>query len=100
MDASVMDARGAIGCVAAIRRVKNPVLVAREVMKSPHVLLCGEGAEGFARACGFEDYYRPSPSAREVYEAIRQALTDGRFEDAGRVEELRPPPSLEFPRGL
>src|SRR5262245_13173709 len=55
MDASVMDSRGGIGCVAAIRRVKNPVLVAREVMKSPHMLLCGEGAVGFARACGFED---------------------------------------------
>ena len=81
MDASVMDSRGGMGCVAAIRRVKNPVLVAREVMKSPHVLLCGEGAEGFARACGFEDYYKPSPHAREVYEEIRQALTDGRFEE-------------------
>ncbi len=81
MDASVMDSRGAIGCVAAIRRVKNPVLVAREVMKSPHVLLCGEGAVGFARACGFQDYYQPSPHAREVYEEIRRALTDGRFEE-------------------
>ena len=81
MDASVMESTGALGCVAAIRRVKNPVLVAREVMKSPHVLLCGEGAEGFARACGFEDYYKPSPHAREVYEQIRQALSDGRFEE-------------------
>jgi len=81
MDASVMDSRGGMGCVAAIRRVKNPVLVAREVMNSPHVLLCGEGAVGFARACGFEDYYAPSPHAREVYDEIRQALTDGRFEE-------------------
>jgi L-asparaginase / beta-aspartyl-peptidase len=81
MDASVMDSRGGMGCVAAIRRVKNPVLVAREVMKSPHVLLCGEGAEGFARACGFEDYYQPSPHSREVYEQIKQALSDGRFEE-------------------
>jgi beta-aspartyl-peptidase (threonine type) len=81
MDASVMESSGSLGCVAAIRRVKNPVLVAREVMKSPHVLLCGEGAEGFARACGFEDYYKPSPHAREVYEQIRQALSDGRFEE-------------------
>lgn len=81
MDASVMDSRGSLGCVAAIRRVKNPVRVAREVMDSPHVLLCGEGAEGFARACGYDDYYQPSPHAREVYEQIRQALTDGRFEE-------------------
>ena len=92
MDASVMDSRGGLGCVAAIRRVRNPVLVAREVMKSPHVLLCGEGAVGFARACGFEDYYRPSVHAREVYEEIRRALTDGRFEEmraAWRSFDLR-----------
>jgi beta-aspartyl-peptidase (threonine type) len=92
MDASVMDSRGGMGCVAAIRRVKNPVLVAREVMKSPHILLCGEGAVGFARACGFEDYYQPSPHAREIYEEIRRALTDGRFEEmraAWRSFDLR-----------
>jgi L-asparaginase/beta-aspartyl-peptidase (threonine type) len=92
MDASVMDSHGGIGCVAAIRRVKNPVLVAREVMKSPHALLCGEGAVGFARACGFEDYYRPSSHAREVYEEIRKALSDGRFEEmraAWRSFDLR-----------
>ena len=92
MDAAVMDAKAGIGCVAAIRRVKNPVLVAREVMNSPHILLCGEGAVGFARACGFEDYYQPSPHAREVYEEIRKALTDGRFEEmraAWRSFDLR-----------
>ncbi|HEY3226473.1 MAG TPA: isoaspartyl peptidase/L-asparaginase [Planctomycetota bacterium] len=92
MDASVMDSRGGIGCVAAIQRVRNPVLVAREVMKSPHIVLSGEGAVGFARRCGFEDYYKPSSHAREAYEAIRKALTDGRFEemrDAWRNFDLR-----------
>jgi beta-aspartyl-peptidase (threonine type) len=58
MDASVMvgdDAR--CGGVACLRRVKNPVLVARSVMETtPHVLLAGEGALAFARRAGFPDY--------------------------------------------
>lgn len=81
MDASVMDSGGAIGCVAAIQRVKNPVLVAREVMKSPHVMLCGSGALEFARRCGFADHYAPSPRARESYARMREALAKGDVDD-------------------
>lgn len=56
MDAAVM-APGSIGAVSAIERVRNPVLVAREVMlQTPHVMIAGDGATKFARALGFEDY--------------------------------------------
>lgn len=50
MDASVMNgADGAAGAVAGIKQIKNPVLLAREVMEhSPHVFLCGQGAMDFA----------------------------------------------------
>ncbi len=54
MDACVMRGadRGA-GAVAGVSIVRNPVLAARAVMeKSEHVLLCGAGAESFARSCG------------------------------------------------
>lgn len=56
MDAAIMNgktlAAGAVGCV---RRVKNPIDLARAVMeKSPHVMLVGEGAEMFAREVGIE----------------------------------------------
>lgn len=50
LDASVMDGKtlGA-GAVAGVRRVKNPITLARAVMeKSPHVMMVGEGAEKFA----------------------------------------------------
>jgi beta-aspartyl-peptidase (threonine type) len=54
MDASLM--RGddlAAGAVAGVRGVRNPILLAREVMlQTPHVLLSGEGAMAFAKACG------------------------------------------------
>ncbi len=66
MDASVMvGERCACGGVAALRRVKNPVLVARRVMEiTPHVLLAGEGALAFARRCGFEELEAAVPPKR------------------------------------
>jgi L-asparaginase / beta-aspartyl-peptidase len=54
MDASIMDGKGLrAGAVAAVKRIRNPVLAARAVMeKTRHVLLAGEGAERFAREQG------------------------------------------------
>ncbi len=54
MDACVMDgATRAVGAVANVRRIANPILLARMVMeKSKHVLLAGDGAEEFAVANG------------------------------------------------
>ncbi|MFC1689745.1 isoaspartyl peptidase/L-asparaginase family protein [Pseudomonadota bacterium] len=59
LDASIMDGASLdAGAVAAVHNVRNPVLLAREVMTdSPHVMLMGEGAEQFGRQQGivFED---------------------------------------------
>lgn len=56
LDASIMDGKNlAAGAVAGLRRVKNPITLARAVMeKSPHVMMIGEGAERFAREQGIE----------------------------------------------
>ncbi|MBD3222141.1 L-asparaginase [bacterium] len=55
MDAAVMTGAGEFAAVAALERVRNPVLVAREVLATPHRLLAGEGATRFAHAMGFAD---------------------------------------------
>lgn len=55
-DASVMDSQGALGAVACLQRVKNPVLVAHAVVGTRHWLLAGAGAQTFARASGFADH--------------------------------------------
>jgi beta-aspartyl-peptidase (threonine type) len=54
MDASIMEGAALrAGGVAAVRRIRNPILAARAVMESsPHVLLAGSGAERFARKHG------------------------------------------------
>jgi beta-aspartyl-peptidase (threonine type) len=51
MDAGIMEGAGLrAGAVAAVKNVKNPIRLARQVMeKSEHVLLVGEGAFRFAR---------------------------------------------------
>jgi L-asparaginase/beta-aspartyl-peptidase (threonine type) len=74
MDASVMDSAGRLGAVAAIRNVKNPVLVARAVMETPHVMLAGEGAELFARRAGFPHYYHVSEMAKKSHEKLKALL--------------------------
>lgn len=55
MDAILATSDGRIGCVAAIERVRNPIRVARLVMDSPHVMLCGPGATQFAHHRGVPD---------------------------------------------
>lgn len=65
MDASIMDTRGRLGAIAAVRDVRNPVVLARAVADTPHVLLAGEGAERFARAIGL-------PPSRPITDAQRE----------------------------
>jgi beta-aspartyl-peptidase (threonine type) len=50
MDAAIMDGKTlAAGAVASVRNIRNPVALAAKVMtESPHVFLCGKGAEEFA----------------------------------------------------
>lgn len=57
MDASVMTDDGSYGAVACITGVRHPIQVARLVMeKTPHAMLCGDGAAAFARQQGIPPY--------------------------------------------
>ena len=74
LDASVMVSRDSrVGAVAALQRVKNPILVARKVMEeTDHVMLAGEGAQRFARVMGFGDH-DPVTAARKADWADKRA---------------------------
>jgi beta-aspartyl-peptidase (threonine type) len=55
MDAAVMDGHDRrAGAVAGIFGPRNPILAARAVTESPHVLLIGDGAMSFCREAGLE----------------------------------------------
>jgi len=56
MDAAIMSGKDlSCGSVTGIKKIKNPVSLARAVMeKSQHVFLASEGAEKFAKEVGFK----------------------------------------------
>ena len=56
LDASIMDGSTLnAGAIAGVTTVKNPILLAKEVMtNSPHVMMAREGAEQFAKERGLE----------------------------------------------
>lgn len=72
MDASCMESRGDFAAVAGIERVKNPILVAKGLLGTPHILLVGEGATRFARQLGFDDYDPTTPRALSRYEKVKK----------------------------
>jgi isoaspartyl peptidase/L-asparaginase-like protein (Ntn-hydrolase superfamily) len=76
LDASVMDGASLrAGAVAAVRRIRNPVLAARAVMeRSPHVLLAGRGAELFARRHGLAMAPASYFHTEERLQALRKRL--------------------------
>jgi len=74
MDASVMDSKGNLGIVISIRDVKNPILIAKAVMNTPHVALAGEGATIFARKKGFQPFNKSSQRALERYQTVNQCI--------------------------
>lgn len=90
MDASVMDGRNqAAGAVAGVSHIKNPIELARDVMRnSNHVLLVGEGAEKFAFEQGHEyteqDYFftdRRYEQLLSMREKGLFALSESRYPD-------------------
>lgn len=87
LDAAIMDgARRRAGAVAGVRRVKNPILLARAVMEhSDHVLLSGAGAETFAR---LQKMVMVPPSYFDTPERL-EAL-----HEAQRLEKLNPKAAL------
>ncbi|MEE8558010.1 MAG: isoaspartyl peptidase/L-asparaginase [Myxococcota bacterium] len=88
MDAAVMNDRGEFGAVAAIERVQNPVLVARAVLDSPHLLLAGEGATRLARALGMAEYDPTTDEARARHRRLLDALARGRIPETWRRFDL------------
>ena len=68
LDASIMDADGSCGAVAALEHIAHPIQVARRVMeRTPHVLLAGDGALQFALEQGFKKEELLTPESEAAW---------------------------------
>jgi beta-aspartyl-peptidase (threonine type) len=81
LDASVMDgSTHRAGAVAGVKRIKNPILLARLVMeKSPHVMMTGDGAETFAAEQGGIEFVEPKYFYTDrAWDALQRASEEER----------------------
>jgi isoaspartyl peptidase/L-asparaginase-like protein (Ntn-hydrolase superfamily) len=90
MDAAVMDDAAGFAAVAAIEGVKNPVLVARALLDSPHLILAGDGATRFARSLGMPDHDPITPRGLERHrQQLGRIPPTGSSKEWGREDWLR-----------
>jgi beta-aspartyl-peptidase (threonine type) len=70
LDASIMDGRTLeTGAVCAVHGYEHVITLAKEVMlRLPHVLLAGPGAERFAKELGFKKRNLLSEESKAIYE--------------------------------
>lgn len=90
-DACVMHSQDkGVGSVSGLQRVKNPILVARQVMEmTDHVMLTGEGATRFARAMGHADYDPITPARLADWKEKKQKLAIGVGRDEKSSMKIR-----------
>lgn len=70
MSAAIMDGETQkLSGVINIQEVKNPVFVAKELMKEDDRVLGGNGAKNYASEHGFENFSTEIPQRRKEYEA-------------------------------
>jgi len=79
LDASVATSDGRFAAVACLRATRNPVLVARALLATPHVMLCGEVETGFARQKGFPEASMVTEKALKRWKAARERLASGQL---------------------
>jgi beta-aspartyl-peptidase (threonine type) len=94
LDASLMDGgSGQAGAVAGVRRVKNPIQLARAVMDhSQHVMMVGDGAEKFAQEQGIAlvdpAYFRTEKRWEQLQQALREDAAGQAHADLGTARHF------------
>lgn len=94
LDAAIMDGKTlSAGAVAAVKRIKNPISLARLVMeKSEHVMLIGTGAEAFAETQGVTfvpNTLFDTPARKRALERIQQEEREQATKDSIKQDSIR-----------
>jgi L-asparaginase / beta-aspartyl-peptidase len=91
LDASLMSSADLqAGAVSGVTTVGSPIRLAHAVMlQSPHVMLAGPGAEGFARSIGMPAVDNTSFTTPQRAEQLQRAK--GRIDARMDLEQLVPP---------
>ncbi|MDE1821835.1 MAG: isoaspartyl peptidase/L-asparaginase [Euryarchaeota archaeon] len=90
LDAALMTGRQQAGAVSNLTYTPKAIAVARKVMEeTPHVLLCGRGADRFAKAMGFPRETIGTSARRKLYRELRSDLVNGRG-GHGRWSDRKP----------
>ena len=78
LDAAIMEgATLRAGSVAAVKRVRHPISLARKVMEvTPHVMIVGDGALKLARLLGLEELDLPLRESYEEYLRMKKDLME------------------------
>jgi len=92
LDAALMDGRTLrYGAVANLRRVRNPITLARHVLAGPATMLVGVGAEAFAERCGIT----LCENGELIVERERRLWEEWRAGQAGVGQYGAPQPPVE-----
>lgn len=95
LDASIMmGSTKQAGAVAGVKTVKNPILLAQQIMEnSPHVMMAGRGAEAFAQKMGLElvssDYFRVESRLRSLKRVKEQEIEQASLETSSLDEAIQ-----------
>jgi beta-aspartyl-peptidase (threonine type) len=72
LDAGLMSSTGLIGAVAAVKKIRNPIVLAKYVAENtPHIILAGESADELGLMIGIPPL---PPPPRHVYERYREGV--------------------------
>ncbi len=103
LDASIMDGKTRnAGAAAGVKRVKNPISLARRVMEhSPHVFLAREGADAFARKQGLEIVPEKYFFTKSRWDTLQRLLAEEKEEKKSKEKQtqLKEPPAKEKSAG-
>jgi N4-(beta-N-acetylglucosaminyl)-L-asparaginase len=100
LDACVMHGPSRrCGSVASIRNIKTPSKVAKLVMEqTDHIMLVGDGALRFAKACGFQEENLLTEKSRLAWLVWKQSLRDsGNHNNWGVGLDAPPGTKIEKP---